>query len=192
MEHEYDGLREYDNPLPRWWVWIFWATIVYALLYALNVPGIGMGRGRIAQYEQDIARAREQFGDRTATGFTDQELSAIVTDMDRVGQGKMIFDRNCMVCHKADGGGSIGPNLTDGYWIHGDGPAMIATTVTNGVLVKGMPAWSTMLKPDEIKNVVAYVLTLKGTNPPGAKGPEGLNQDSLRAAASANPAATTP
>ena len=182
LDHNYDGIQEFDNPMPRWWVWIFWATIVYALLYVLKVPGIGGGPGRIAQYERDVAVARERFGEPEGSGFSGPELSSLAGNANRVAQGKLIFDRNCMVCHKADGGGSLGPNLTDGYWIHGDAPEAIANTVSNGVLVKGMPAWSTMLKSDEIKTVVAYVLTLEGTNPTGAKGPEGVNADSARAA----------
>jgi len=185
MDHEYDGIHEYDNPMPRWWLYIFYVTIVYAVLYFLNVPGIGIGKGRIANYERDVAQARERYGEVGAgvAALGADEVQAVLADPARLESGKKVFMSNCMPCHKADGGGSIGPNLTDAYWIHGHRIEDMLNVVSNGVLDKGMPAWSTVLKPDQVAEAVAYVRTLAGTNPPGAKGPQGVNADSLAAAA---------
>jgi cytochrome c oxidase cbb3-type subunit 3 len=185
MDHEYDGIHEYDNPMPRWWLYIFYATIIYSVLYMLNVPGIGIGKGRIASYERDVAEARERYGEvgAGALGPGEPEVKAALADPARLEAGRTVFMTNCMPCHKADGGGSIGPNLTDAYWIHGNRIEDMLHTVSSGVLDKGMPAWSTVLKPDQVAAVVAYAVTLVGTNPPGAKGPQGVHADSAAAAA---------
>ena len=184
-DHEYDGIKEYDNPMPRWWLYIFYATIAYSVLYWLNVPGIGIGRGRIAGYERDVAQARERYGEIGAAvaRLGAAEVEAALADPQRLEAGKKTYMTNCMPCHKADGGGSIGPNLTDAYWIHGGTIADRLNVVSNGVLDKGMPAWSTVLGPDEVAAVVAYVTTLEGTSPPGARGPQGVNADSAAAIA---------
>jgi cytochrome c oxidase cbb3-type subunit 3 len=185
LDHEYDGIHEYDNPMPRWWLYIFYATILYSVLYMLNIPGIGIGRGRIASYERDVAEARERYGEAGAgaAGLGEPEVRAVLADPARLEAGRTVFMTNCMPCHKADGGGSIGPNLTDAYWIHGNRIEDMLRTVSTGVLDKGMPAWSTVLKPDQVAAVVAYAVTLIGTNPPGAKGPQGVHADSAAAAA---------
>jgi cytochrome c oxidase cbb3-type subunit III len=184
LDHEYDGIKEYDNPMPRWWLYLFWASIAYSVLYFLNVPGIGIGDGRLASYERDVAQARAQYGDQTAGAgtLTEADVQAALSDPAKLEAGKATFVSTCSPCHKADAGGSIGPNLTDAYWIHGNRPADMLSTVSNGVLDKGMPAWSTVLKPDQIASVVAYVITLRGSNPAGAKGPQGVNADSLATA----------
>lgn len=184
MDHEYDGIREYDNPLPAWWVYIFWATIIYSILYMLNVPGIGIGKGRIAAYEQSVAEAREKYGAPGAgmAQMGPEQVKAAMADPAQLEEGKKTFLSNCSPCHKADAGGSIGPNLTDAYWIHGDRIEDMLHTVSNGVLDKGMPAWSTVLKPEQIVQAVAYVRTLRGSHPPDAKGPQGVNADSAAAA----------
>jgi cytochrome c oxidase cbb3-type subunit III len=187
MDHEYDGIREYDNPMPRWWLYIFWGTIIYAVLYLMNVPGIGIGHGRIANYEREVAQAKARYGEAGGGmgSVGEDDIMAILADPNRLAAGKAQFVNTCTPCHKADGGGNIGPNLTDAYWIHGNRPTEILKTVSEGVLEKGMPAWSTVMKPDEIAAVVAYVISLRGTNPPDAKGPQGVNADSLAAASNA-------
>ena len=172
LEHTYDGIQEYDNPLPRWWVYGFWATIVFSVLYVLNViPRIGIGAGRIANYEAAIAAAKAAHP--APAESAPEQLAALASDPQAVAAGKQVFTTNCVSCHKADGGGLIGPNLTDNAWIHGGTLPEIRKTVTEGVLAKGMPPWGKLLKPDQIDHVVVYVASLKGTNPPGAKPPEG-------------------
>lgn len=175
LEHNYDGIQEYDNPMPQWWLWLFYATIVFSVLYWFNVAGVGTGPGRIANYEKEVAAARQQFGDRSA-GLANLDNAALLAashDPAAVAAGKATFVATCAACHLADGGGVVGPNLTDDFWIHGNEPVQMLGTVANGVLDKGMPAWNQTLKPEEIKNVVAYVLTLRGTTPAVPKEPQG-------------------
>jgi cytochrome c oxidase cbb3-type subunit 3 len=188
LDHQYDGIQEYDNPLPRWWVMLFWATIVYSLLYMIDVPGLGNGQGRIAAYERDMAAARAKYGDRVAPTVSETDLLALIEDALQVAEGKKVYDLNCMPCHRADGGGMIGPNLTDDYWIHGGRPLEVLATVSQGVPQKGMPSWGQVMKPEQVGRVVAYVLTLHGTRPANGKGPEGLRADSVTASASGDAA----
>ncbi len=171
IEHQYDGIQEYDNPLPRWWVILFWATIVFSLLYAFNL-GVGIGPGRIAQYEADVAAAKAA-APPPAQAATPEQLAAMVTDAAAVEAGKTVFVTNCASCHKPDGGGMIGPNLTDNAWIHGGTLPEIHTTIVQGVIAKGMPPWGTLLKPDQIDAVTAYVGSIRNTNVAGGKAAEG-------------------
>jgi cytochrome c oxidase cbb3-type subunit 3 len=174
LDHEYDGIQEYDNPLPRWWLQIFYVTIAYAVLYFLNVPGIGIGKGRIAAYERDMAAWRAKYAVAAPGKPVDAAtLLADGKDPRTYGLGKATFATNCMPCHGAAGGGVIGPNLTDDYWLHGGTPSEIWTTVHNGVLAKGMPAWGQVLPPEKVEAVAAYVITLHGTHPANPKAPQG-------------------
>ena len=176
LEHNYDGIQEFDNPMPRWWVYIFWATIVFSILYYFNVPGIGIGKGRIANYNETMAAARAAEAKRVAAqpaGSSPEQLVALSKDATALASGKQTFTQNCAACHRADAGGQIGPNLTDDYWLHGAAIDQIHKTVTDGVLEKGMPPWGKVLKPAQLDAVVAYVYTLRGTNPPNPKAPQG-------------------
>ena len=176
FDHTYDGIQEYDNPMPRWWVWIFWATIVYSAIYLLNVvPFVGEGKGRLAQYGEDVSAAEKKYasarGPRPAP--SDDALHALAADAGAREQGKALYMTNCMPCHRADAGGVIGPNLTDDYWIHGGAPADIHRTIASGVLDKGMPAWAQVLKPGDVDRVAAYVISVHGTKPADPKAPQG-------------------
>jgi cytochrome c oxidase cbb3-type subunit 3 len=171
LEHSYDGIQEYDNPMPRWWVLMFWATIIFAPVYMFDIGGLGIGPGRVAVYEKDMAAFKLAHPDVVAPDPA--ALMAAVADANEVTEGKAIFTKNCTACHAADGGGIIGPNLTDDYWIHGGKIEEIGATVVAGVAAKGMPTWGKILKPKEISEVVAYVWTLRGTTPAKAKAPEG-------------------
>ena len=176
LEHNYDGIQEFDNPMPRWWVYIFWATIVFSILYYLNVPGIGIGKGRIANYNQAMAAAAAAEAKRVAAqpkSASPEPLTAMTRDASVLALGKQTFTQNCAACHRPDAGGQIGPNLTDDYWLHGAAIDQIHTTVTNGVLEKGMPPWGKVLKPAQLDAVVAYVFTLRGSNPANPKPPQG-------------------
>ncbi len=174
LEHEYDGIREYDNPMPRWWLLTFAGTIVFAVIYTLNVGPVGNGRGRIADYEASMAAATAAHPAPTGPAIAPERLLALAADHEAMEDGEKTFTTNCAACHRADGGGLIGPNLTDDAWIHGGTITDIYTTVTKGVLDKGMPAWEKVLKPEQLAEVVAYVTTLKGTNPANPKAPQGV------------------
>lgn len=179
LDHEYDGIHEYDNPMPRWWLATFWITIVFSVVYLLNLPGIGVGKGRIANYEAEMAVA-ESLAARNdpLAGLTAESLVESSRQPATVALGKATFAAMCSSCHAADGGGGIGPNLTDAYWLHGGAPLEVLRTINTGVLEKGMPPWGKTLKPDQLTSVSAYVLTLRGSTPAAPKAPQGARADS--------------
>ena len=172
LAHEYDGIQEYDNPMPRWWVWTFWATILFSVAYALNMGGIGTGEGWLRDYERDMVAFR-QAHPTGGGGLDATKLAALTKDPAAIALGRQTYATNCAACHAADGGGLIGPNLADRFWLHGGSLAEIQKTVSAGVLAKGMPGWEKMLKPDQLDAVVAYVATMQGTTPAKPKAPQG-------------------
>ena len=173
MEHEYDGIQEYDNPMPRWWLLTFGGTVIFAGLYLLNIGPVGNGKGRVADYEASM-KAFDDAHPAAVGGPSIEKLMAMVKDHEAVDEGKDVFTKNCVACHGPDGGGLIGPNLTDNYWIHGAALDSVYLTVTNGVIEKGMPPWGKVLKPKDVERVVAYVTTLRGTHPANPKAPQGV------------------
>lgn len=172
LEHDYDGIREYDNPMPRWWLWIFYATIIFVPLYYVLPGRLGENGGNVAEYEADVA-AHKAAEPPPAPVISAEALVALSKSDEAVKEGKEVFVKNCVACHGPDGGGVIGPNLTDNAWINGGTPDQIHHTIVNGVLAKGMPPWGRLLKPEEVDNVAAYVLSLQGTKPTNPKAPEG-------------------
>ncbi len=177
FDHTYDGIQEYDNPMPRWWVLSFWATIVWAAVYAANVlPIVGFGKGWHGNYADEMAAAEKKYAASRATkpAPADDVLLALAADPGAMESGKVLYMKNCMPCHRADAGGVIGPNLTDESWIHGGKPGDIHRVVSAGVLDKGMPAWGAVLKPEEVDQLAAYVLSVHGTHPENPKAPQGV------------------
>lgn len=173
LGHAYDGIEEYDNPLPGWWVWIFWATIVFSLGYWAYYQ-IGPGPSEVAVYEAEMREAAARQPVATSSGgSTDQALLALQKNAGALAKGKEIFAGRCVPCHGDRGQGIVGPNLTDDFWLHGGRPSEIYHTITEGEPEKGMIPWKTQLSPEEIAAVTAYVGTLRGTNPPNPKPPEG-------------------
>jgi cytochrome c oxidase cbb3-type subunit 3 len=176
LDHNYDGIQEFDNPMPRWWVYLFWATIVFSVLYWLNVPGFGIGKGQISDYDRDMAAAAAAAAKQRAAepaGASPEQRMAMTKDASVLALGKQTYTQNCAACHRADAGGQIGPNLTDDYWLHGGALEEMHKTVADGVLEKGMPPWGKVLKPAQLDAVVAYVYTLRGTTVPNPKAPQG-------------------
>jgi cytochrome c oxidase cbb3-type subunit 3 len=173
VEHEYDGIQEYDNPMPRWWVLTFWATIIFSIAYLLNIGGIGAGEGWIADYEADMVAWREAHPQ--GGGPVDvAALLALAADEEALEEGEEAYAKYCAACHAADGGGMIGPNLTDDHWLHGGTIDSIHTVIAEGVLAKGMPAWGKMLSPAQVDQVTAYVWSLYGSTPAAPKAAEGV------------------
>lgn len=182
MDHEYDGIREYDNPMPRWWLATLWGTVIFSVLYLLNLPVVGVGKGRVAEYLADsTANAAVKAAHDPIALVTEADVMAAVTDPAQIAAGSAVFATNCVACHLADGGGSIGPNLTDAWWIHGDRPLQVFQTIARGVADKGMPTWGAILPPDQLIAVTAYVRTLQGTHPKVPKAPQGVRADSVPA-----------
>jgi cytochrome c oxidase cbb3-type subunit 3 len=171
LEHEYDGIKEFDNPTPRWWTWIFWGSVAFSIAYWLN-PG-GMFRGeRLVEYEASMAAAEARWPKQSG-GFDLAAVTALRDDGSTLALGKSTYATYCAPCHRPDGGGIIGPNLTDDHWLHGGTLADIHRTIAEGVLEKGMPGWNKTLKPEQLNAVTLYVASLHGTNPPNPKAPQG-------------------
>lgn len=175
MDHNYDGIHELDNLLPPWWVKLFYATIIFGFVY-MGYYQFYEGNDQTSEFNAEMEEARiavEEYK-KTAKDLIDANTVTLLTDAGDIAAGKKIFDTNCMACHRADGGGAIGPNLTDEQWILGGGIKNVFNTVTKGGRDgKGMVAWQGTLKPSEIQQVSSYVLSLQGTNPKDAKAPEG-------------------
>jgi cytochrome c oxidase cbb3-type subunit 3 len=174
LDHNYDGIQEYDNPLPRWWLAIFWATIIFTPLYILYFH---FGGGMLAQerYDQEmIAFYDKQAEELLALGeISEITLVDLMADPSMMNGGKKIFQAKCATCHGIFGEGGIGPNLTDNYWLHGGQLMDVYKTVREGVPAKGMLAWDRQLRPAELLAVSSYVGTLLGTDPPNAKAAQG-------------------
>lgn len=173
-DHEYDGIREYDNPMPQWWKATLWACVVFSAGYWFHYHMAGTGESVADAYAADVATAQSARAARAATEVVSEELLAgLLGTPDAVSAGAAVFEKNCVTCHSEKGQGLIGPNLTDDHWIHGEGKLMdIYKTVNEGVVEKGMIAWGNTLPPAELRQVVAYVGSIRGTNVPG-KAPEG-------------------
>lgn len=175
LDHNYDGIKELDNTLPPWWVYMFYATIIFAVVYLIRFEVLD-GDNQIVEYEKAVAEAKMEINKykATATNVISAENVTLLTDAKDLKRGKAIFNLNCASCHIADGGGSIGPNLTDEYWILGGGIKNVFHTISNGGRDgKGMIAWKGNLKADDIAKVASYVLSLQGTKPANPKAPQG-------------------
>jgi mono/diheme cytochrome c family protein len=264
-DHVYDGIRELDNRLPPWWVWLFYITIIWAVLYMLHYHVLGTGDSSYAEYMKDydpewkppVTESRFSFGytspiaaredltprkrvedaimvqaeakmaaeqgkipmpdlnfddliitamqvsspenlEKLKTSFPDlyqkyeaglsadsapraketapteaEEIIEPLTDEASLAAGKSIFITNCATCHGQNGQGGIGPNVTDEYFLHGRGINNSIRVINNGVAAKGMISWRGILKEKQILEVASYIETLRGTNPPNAKAPQG-------------------
>ncbi|NND51689.1 MAG: c-type cytochrome [Flavobacteriaceae bacterium] len=175
LDHNYDGIKELDNALPPWWLYGFYITIIFGVVYMLKYH-VFDGDNQITELETELAEAKiaiEEYK-KTAKDLVDYNTVELLTDVSDLAQGKQIFDVNCVACHKADGGGGIGPNMTDEYWILGGGIKNVFKTVSEGGRDgKGMVAWKQILKPSEIAQVSSYVLQFQGTTPAEPKAAEG-------------------
>lgn len=148
---EADGIEEYDNPLPDWWLGLFWFTILWAIAYTLHYHVIA-DRSQEKALAAELAAAEVKYAAAAPTAFAvTPELAAA---------GKSVYVTNCAACHGPELGGGIGPALTDDVWIHGGSAEEVLHTITNGVAAKGMPAWGPILGPDRINQVTAYILSL--------------------------------
>lgn len=177
LSHNYDGIEEYDNDLPKWWVHLFIITAVFGVVYVLYYhlgPGLSQEEVLVLDLEQ-IEKDKKLKAEKEASAPKEEsvDLAMLVTDSSRIASGKEVFTGKCASCHGPDGGGTIGPNLTDNYWIHGGSLEQIKGVIEKGVLEKGMLAWKGILKDDEIINVISYIHSIKGTTPTNPKAPQG-------------------
>jgi cytochrome c oxidase cbb3-type subunit III len=176
LNHNYDGIRELDNHLPPWWTYLFYATIVWSVVYIFVYHFSGSLPLPAKEYQDELAEAEVVRKNYLATQpqvAIDENTLTYSVDAAIITKGKEIYSINCSPCHKQDGGGSIGPNLTDAYWLHGGDVKNVYATIKNGVPEKGMVSWSAVLSPEQIRDVSFFVLSLQGSKPVGAKGPQG-------------------
>lgn len=177
LDHNYDGIQEYDNDLPRWWIWLFVFTIITSIAYAWHMHlGSGLHQeDEIAAIMAEHNSLRTAVEAKSTSGAPDNDtLIQLASNSEALAQGKDIFTAKCAACHAAEGQGLVGPNLTDNYWIHGGKITDIRAIVVNGVLEKGMLAWKGVISDEEINAVVAYIWSIRGTTPANPKQPEGL------------------
>lgn len=167
--HDYDGIREFDNPLPNWWLATLFVTIVFSFGYWMYYQVFG-GPTELAQLEKEEAEAARQAA--ASAPITDDLLVKLSKDGEAQSKAQAVWAQQCAQCHGAGGEGKIGPNLTDAFWIHGDKPAEIYKTIATGVTVKGMPAWEPLLGREKVTWLASYVVAMKNKNLPG-KAPEG-------------------
>lgn len=175
LDHNYDGIKELDNNLPPWWLYGFYASIAFAAIYLVRFH-VFNGPTQIDELDTKLAEARIEIEayKKTAKDLVDVNTVVMLTDAEDLSTGKSIFETNCVACHIADGGGGIGPNLTDKHWILGGGIKNVFKTISEGGRSgKGMIPWKAQLKPSQIAKVASYVLTLQGTTPANPKAPEG-------------------
>ena len=176
LDHDADGIKELDNNLPRWWVWLFYLTIVFAGLYMGYYHVLGTGNLQAAEFDKEWKKGEEIKNAALAkfeTSLTSLEPSK---DPAFIAKGQRTFLTLCAPCHRPDAGGLVGPNLCDDYWIHGSNFVDNLKVISNGVPEKGMLTWKGVLKPSEIHAVASYIYTLRGTKPPNPKPPENQQQ----------------
>jgi cytochrome c oxidase cbb3-type subunit III len=197
LDHNYDGIKELDNHLPPWWKWLFYGTIGWSAIYLFVFHLSGSLPLSGEEYQIELAEAEERSRELRAnqpTASIDENALEYSADAALIQKGKNVFESNpCGSCHRNDGGGNtIGPNLTDEYWIHGGDIKSIFNTVKNGAVDKGMPAWGKAMSLQDVRDVTFYILSLQGTNPPNGKAPQGevykqttsIKSDSTRTQAS--------
>jgi len=174
-DHDYDGIKELDNDLPPWWKWLFYITIIFAVVYSIRL---------FVFHSDDLVQAREYaaemegYEQKAAAAGTDESSLAVemvlLEDDASLESGKATFESICAACHLADGGGLVGPNMTDNYWLHGNTVEDLYNVVTNGVIEKGMLSYKEQLPNQKRLEVVSYILLkLQGTTPANPKAPQG-------------------
>lgn len=175
LDHDYDGIRELNHPLPGWWVVTFILTLVFAVPYWANLTFFG-GETIEEELKSDMDKysaAQAKFNQEQG-GFSMDKYNAIIAGPKIEKIAKKTYRRKCKACHGAAGEGGVGPNLTDKYWLHGNGSMeTVYNTINKGVPDKGMQAWGDTLGEKKMYAVLKYVMELQGTNPPNAKEPQG-------------------
>jgi cytochrome c oxidase cbb3-type subunit 3 len=174
LDHNYDGIKELNNALPPWWKYGFIFTIAVAFIYLLNFHVLGYGKNPTEEYQEEIVKAQESkdlYDSKNKDKIDETNLK--MPDAAGLAAAKDIFTSICWTCHGKLGEGAVGPNLTDDYWLHKGSLSDIYQTIKNGYPDKGMQSWAKNYSPKEINNLAGYIKTLRGTNPPNQKAPQG-------------------
>lgn len=175
FEHQFDGISELDNPTPAWFMWLFYGTIAFAFAYMMYFHVLDYGLLQDEEYEIEMAAAKAERGVFLASSANNMDENSVQDskEADVLAAGKAVYTTSCIACHGDKGQGSVGPNLTDPYWIHGGKIGSIFKTIKYGVPEKGMIAWEKTLTPKQISDLSNYILSLQNTNPPNGKAPQG-------------------
>ncbi len=175
IDHEYDGIKELDNPIPAWFNALFYSTMTFGLVYLMVYHVFGWGLNQEQEYNREVVlaeKAKQEYLAQAANLIDETSITVDGTGA-MAASGKAIFMANCVACHGNAGEGGIGPNLTDEYWLHGADIKDIFKVVKYGVAAKGMVPWEQTLTPGQIAEVSNYIYSLRGTNPPNGKEPQG-------------------
>jgi cytochrome c oxidase cbb3-type subunit III len=192
LDHDYDGIRELDNALPPWWKWGFYFTVVVAVVYIFNFHVFGTGKNPEQEYAAEMAEGRRQeelYKARTKDLVDENNIT--MSDAAGIAAGKAIYTQSCVACHAADGGGGIGPNLTDDYWLHGATMNDVYKTIKIGYPEKGMQSWQAMYNPAQMKDLASFVKSLQGSKPANPKAPQGDPVSGTATPAAAAPTAAS-
>ena len=174
LDHDYDGIKELDNALPPWWKYGFYVTIAVAFVYLLNFHVLGLGQNPAQEYTTEMENARiakERFEANNKDKIDENKVP--MADAAGLAEGKQLFETNCVACHLKDGGGNVGPNLTDDYWLHKGSLNDIFHTIKVGYADKGMQSWSGQFTPKQISFLASYIKSLHGTKPAVPKAQQG-------------------
>lgn len=175
LDHDYDGIKELDNSLPPWWLYGFYATIIFAVCYLFYYHMGGPGLSSTEAYAEEVRIANDQIAamNKSVETTVDESNVTLLTDEASLKDAKSVYSTVCFTCHGPEGQGGAGPNLTDKYWIHGGDINSIYKTIKTGVADKGMPQWGATYKPADIQKLASFVMSLQGTNPANPKDPQG-------------------
>lgn len=175
LDHDYDGIHELDNSLPPWWIYGFYLTIFVGVIYIYRYH---FSHDGLSQQEEYVAEMQKGEEDKAAylaksANNVNESTVTLMTDAAEIAMGKEMFVKSCVACHLADGGGSVGPNLTDDYWIHGGSISDVFKSIKYGWQEKGMKSWQDDYSPKQMQQLASFVKSLKGTKPATPKAPQG-------------------
>jgi len=176
LDEDYDGIKELDNPTPPWFNFIFYTTILVGILYILNYHVFKSGQLQDEEYTTEVAESKAEVAAYLAKAgnLIDENSVTLLTDKAALSNGEKMYQEKCAVCHVNDGGGAVGPNLTDAYWIHGGDVKSIFKTIKYGVVAKGMIAWQNTFNGKQMQELASYVKSLQGTTPAKSKEAQGV------------------
>jgi cytochrome c oxidase cbb3-type subunit III len=176
LDHNYDDIKELNNPIPPWFNVLFYGTIVFGLAYIFVFHVFQVNPLQAEEYKTELIIAEKQKQEylKKMDNLVNEDNVTITEDKSKLAQGAEVFKTKCVVCHGEKAEGKNGPNLTDVYWLHGGDIKAVFKTISNGVTSKGMPAWKNNFPPAQIQSIASYILSLQGSNPAGAKAAEGM------------------
>jgi cytochrome c oxidase cbb3-type subunit 3 len=195
LDESFDGIVELDNPTPPWFNFMFYTTIVFAIVYGFWYHySDNLGKSQLAEYEQqltDAEVAKTAYLKKVGNSIDESNVK-LMADAKDLSAGKELYTAKCAVCHREDGGGNVGPNLTDEFWLHGGQVSDVFKTIKYGVTGKGMIAWEKSLNGLQMAQLASYIKSIGGTNPPAPKAPQGTEMEETSETAKTDSTAVAP